>query len=234
MEHTLRFFPAATVLVDEAELDDYLTILPRTQLETHPGLVMPFIRNFAIENLTPKDEVLVLADDDITALRSVVGWLTRSFDDPEVALAVVEQAAQCAIDAEIGLFGFNQSPNPLYFRPTRPFRLERWVGSLIGLVPGTGSATTSSSASTMTSTSRSSRLMKHRIVWCDDRWSFTPARLNNKGGASFMRTDDRDSRELAQLQDKWGSYVTFTTKAKWGRHEHATAMMTGLRVKRRA
>ena len=235
--HTLALFPDATVYVDEAERDTYAEVVNGANLETHPGLVgLTAIRNSLIDR-QDKDEVLVCVDDDIYQLRSVVGWLTRRFREPEVATQVLEQAAQCALDLGCGLFGFNQSPNPLYFKPTRPWRLDRWIGSLVGYCPGAGLRYDERFRLHGDIDLCLQSLLKHRVIWCDDRWSFYPGRLKNKGGSSHLRTAELELAELQLLKEKWGQYVAFSTVKRWGkgkgRRGGATSMLTSVRVTRR-
>jgi hypothetical protein len=231
-KHTLALFPDATVVVDEAERDDYLDVVDEQRLVTHAGLT-PVVRilNWILDTI--RDDVVVIADDDITELRAMSGWSPRRHRDPDVALAALEGAAQCAIDAGCGLFGFNQSPHPLYFKEHRPIQLARWVGSVVGFVGDHGLRYDERLSLHEDADLALQSLLRHRIVWCDDRWAFVPLRLSNPGGNTGQRSADRDLEEQRYLRQKWGRYVAFSTAPAWGRRRMATTLMTSLRVPRK-
>ena len=236
-KHTLALFPEATVLVDEAEYDDYAAVVDEAQLETHPGL-FPVVKilNHVLD--TVRDDVVVIADDDITGLLALPGWRVRRYRDPDVAMAVLEQAAQCAMDAEVALFGFNQNDFQLYFDPQEPFRLARWIGSVIGFVGDHGLRYDEHCTLHEDADLALQSLMHQRIVWCDNRWRFTNLRFTNAGGNTGHRTSAREEWERGYLREKWGRYIRFsmlTPNAERQKKgiEHATTVMTSLRVARR-
>ena len=75
--------------------------------------------------------------------------------------------------------------------------------------------------------------MRHRIIWCDNRWCFEALRLTNEGGNTGIRTEELEESELEYLKDKWGRFISFRRKATWGNRTRATSMMTVLRVPRK-
>jgi hypothetical protein len=232
-KHTLSLFPDATVLVDEAERDTYAQVVDEGRLITHPG-VQPAVRilNWILDNV--KADVVVIADDDLIDLRAMPGWSPRRYKgDPEAARQVLEATAQCAIDAGCGLFGFSQNEHPLFFRPQEPFRLNRWIGSVIGFVGDHGLRYDENVTLHEDADLSLQALMRHRIIWCENRWCFVPLRLTNAGGNTGARSADRDAEERIYLKEKWGRYIAFTTRPSWGKRQTATTLMTSLRVPRR-
>ena len=231
-KHTLALFPDATVVVDEAEAGDYAEVVPAKQLATHKGLKpIVVILNWVLD--TFEDDVVVIADDDIVRLTALPGWSPRRYRDPAVALQVLQATAQCAIDAGCGVFGFNQSPHPLYFSPTEPFRLARWVGSVIGFVGDHGLRYDEKLQFHEDADLALQALLRQRIVWCEDRWSFEPLRLTNPGGMTGQRSAAAEKSECEHLLRKWGKYLAFSTAPAWGTRQTSTTMMTSLRVSRK-
>ena len=234
-KHTLALFPDATVLVDEAEADEYAKVVDAGSLLTHAGLT-PVVRilNWVLDNV--HDDVVVIVDDDVTALVAMVGWRPRRYHEPDVARQVLESAAQCTIDAGLGLFGFNQNLNPLYFQ--EPFLLSRWVGGVIGFVGDHGLRYDENCALHEDADLALQALLRHRVIWCENRWHFEALRFTNPGGNTGYRTAAREAEERAYLKAKWGRYISFTEQtmhhARKARGiDAATTVMTGLRVPRR-
>ncbi len=55
-------------------------------------------------------------------------------------------------------------------------------------------------------------LMKDRIVWIDNRYTWRGVKRGNVGGLSAYRTTERDRRDAEYLQRKWGKYLRLTHK----------------------
>ena len=236
-KHTLALMPWATVLVDEDEAEDYEGVVPAGQLMTHPGIT-PIVKilNWVLDTVV--DDVVVIADDDITALIALPGWRVRRYRDPDVARGVLEGTAQCAMDAGAGLFGFNQNDFQLYFDPQEPFRLARWIGSVIGFVGDHGLRYDENCSLHEDADLALQALMRQRIVWCDNRWRFTNLRFTNAGGNTGHRTKAREEAEREYLKEKWGRYIRFsfdTPNAERQQKgiEHSTTVLTSLRVPRK-
>lgn len=213
-KQSLALFPDAYVIVDERERAAYARVVPRRRLLTHPGPPtlprLAAIRNHILD--TVKADVLVMADDDVFDLVALPGWSKRRFSDPQVAREVLENAAQCAIDAGCAMFGFNPSPNQLFYKPYAPITLHTWVGSVIGFVGEHGLRYDERLAMHDDIDISLSSLMRHRIVWRDDRWGFANHRITNGGGLAAYRSTAHYDAEHRLLKEKWGRYVNFTSR----------------------
>ena len=232
--------PDALVIVDERELDAYKAVVPEGQLFTHPGMptvpTLTAIRNYVFDDLASFGaDVLVWADDDVYALLAMPGWSKRRHDEPETVRQVLENAAQCAIDAGCKMFGFNPSPNGLHFKPQQPITLHSWVGSVLGFVGDHGLRYDARLAMHEDTDVCLASLMRDRIIWRDDRWSFTNYRMTNAGGLASYRSEKRELEEQRILHEKWGRYVGF--KSRSGEQNRlgkdAATVSTQIRVPRR-
>jgi hypothetical protein len=165
------------------------------------------------------------------------GWRPRRYRDPEVAMQVLENAAQCAIDAGCALFGFNQCEHPLYFRPQAPIRLNRWVGTVLGHVGDHGMRLDERAYCHGDVDLCLQSLLKHRIIWCEERWAFVELQQTNRGGNTGQRDAESDAEERAYLKKKWGRCISFSTRSvdpdRRARGLDATKLMTSLRVPRK-
>jgi hypothetical protein len=152
-------------------------------------------------------------------------------------MQVLENAAQCSIDAGCGLFGIAQNENPMFFTPTDPIRLNRWVGSTIGFVGDHGLRYDERFTLMEDVDLCLQSILKHRIIWCDTRWRFRNDRLKNAGGSAHLRSEAAFAAERELLRQKWGRYVGFTRQAAHPERVRkglaATTLMTTVRVQRR-
>ncbi len=239
---SLTLFPDAIVVVDQAEEGAYRQVVPDGRLVLHPGPPalgsLAAIRNWILDNVVAGDGVLVMADDDVSELVSMPGWSPRRYRDPQVVREVLENAAQCCLDAGVGLFGFGQSRHPLHFRPFDPLKLSGWVGSVVGFVGDHGLRYDERLSMHDDMDLSLQALLQHRIIWNDTRWAFVNLRLTNAGGLAAYRSAEHYALERQILRDKWGRYVRFTTKTRDPRRlkrglTNAGTMMTLVRVPRK-
>lgn len=233
---TLRLWPGLTLVVDEVERDDYAGLVPDENLVTHPSLTPAVAIAQWIMDKYDDDDLVYVGDDHI-GLFGMAGWTPRRHRDPEVALAVLQNSAECAREAGAGMFGFAANSNPLIYEPYRPFNLARWVASPLGFVKGHGLRFDDRLTLMADVDICLQSLLKHRIIWCDRRWCYIGKGLNNKGGNAAMRSEERFARERKILKEKWGKYVGFDMTAmhsspRYAKGLPATVMMTYVYVPR--
>lgn len=234
-KQTLRLMPWATVTVDESEMDDYLKILPREQLLPHPTFpTMADLRNWLLER--SKDaEFHVQVHDDLKALRCLVGWRARQYTDPAIIAAVIERTAICARDAGCGMFGFgNLQGGGAYYSPFKPFKLNRYIRNVIGYVRGHGLTWDPEMMGHYDVDVSLSSLLKHRITWRDERWTFTDAPLaSNRGGFAGIRTAESLKEGRENLIGKWGAHVRFQARSDRVSKGQSRTEATVINVRRR-
>jgi len=218
-KHTLLLFPDAEVCVPESQADAYQAVTPR--LIVHPDTVigLPAKRQWLLDTLP--DRILVMVDDDIVRITSFVGFRTRRITDPETARAIVESAAQCAIDGGRSVFGFSQSASPRNYNPFQPFRLRMYVGGLIGFIGRKYRYDTSLRLKGDVDFCLRV-LCGDKWLWLDNRYCFVGLRETNRGGTAEHRSAARVKDEIAYLQRRWGQHVHF--------HKSATNYKLSIRV----
>ena len=237
-EQTLKLFPHMYLVVDEAERGDYEGLVPDDHLFTHPGLYPPIrICNFILDHPLLGAGDVAMIGDDTTDCFAMPGWTARRYNDPEVCEAVVQNAAENAREMGAGVFGFAANSNPIIYEPYRPIHLTRWVASPFGFTKGHGlrfdeRLTVMSDVDLCLQS-----LMKHRILWCDRRWTFVARALTNKGGNASIRSPELYERERKLLKEKWGHYIRFDTQALHSSKRYkqglpSTTMMTYVYVPR--
>lgn len=209
LEESLVLFPEALVTVDEAEVDDYLKVLPESQVVAHPGRKelpnLASIHNWIHEHI--EAESIVTADDDMLSVTCLVGWRPRRYRDPVVVRQLLESSAICARDAGCGMFGYNLSPSPKFFKPDTPFRLNVGIGQVHGYIRGHGLRWDQQLQFFGDMDVTLSSLIKHRIIWSDQRWLFVGRRLTNAGGLSGQRSMEAYAAAQARVDEKWGQYL---------------------------
>ena len=118
-KRSLKLFPDALVCVGQDEAELYAR---HTQnLLVHPADVVGTVRNanWILDNVA--DPVLCMLDDDIRSCHSRVGFKCRRIDSPAAVAAIIERAAQCALDAGLGLLRLRpgRQPDPFLSRTGR-------------------------------------------------------------------------------------------------------------------
>jgi hypothetical protein len=215
-EHTLSVFPDAYVLVAEEEEKDYAKVskIRQGHLLTHPNLPnLAAIYNHILDEILPLDDAVAICGDDTLQFHALIGWAPRRIRDPQQAMSVVRNAAQCAKDAGAKLFGFGANPNPICYEPCRPIKLSRWIGSPFGMLHGIDIRFDERLALMQDVDFCLQSLLKHRIIWCDSRFATTGIALNNAGGNAHLRSEAAYEKERRLLKQKWGPYIRFDTVA---------------------
>lgn len=213
--------PFATLLVPESEKELY----EHTGLEinTVPDEIIGLgpLRNWVLDNY--KEHVIIMADDDISHV-----WVNSrkkgvKITDPETIFQLLVNTAQCAVDLRTSCFGFSQVWDVRKYNATEPFDLAGWVGGVIGVVGRDIRFVDHMFKVDVDFCLRV--LMKDRILWKDNRFSFVQKRDKNLGGNSLFRTSERVEKELTYLEHRWGKYFK--------RRLSKAGEITNIRVKRK-
>ncbi len=205
-KNSLRLFPRALVTVDEREVADYNSVVPRDQLVPHPPLrFVAEIRNWVIDNI--KDNEIVMADDDCTFLMSKTGLSPRRYIEPAVIEQVFENSSECAKGFGCSLFGWSHMPNPIYqYMPNDPIYLDEWVSTVFGIIGKDYHFDEEFKYAGEDIDFSLQHLMKERIIFVDTRFHF--AVDNVPGGQDANRSLERDKADREYLLRKWGKFVS--------------------------
>src|SRR5512137_2750123 len=94
-QHTLKFFPQATLFVHAEEEQEYRRIAPDNEIVPHgPCRTLGHLRNLMLDAFD--EEVIVSIDDDLKSVASYVGMSVRRLTDPATIEALVCNAAEIA------------------------------------------------------------------------------------------------------------------------------------------
>lgn len=167
---------------------------------------------------------VVMLDDDLRTMVSVGGLATKRYKNPDVVEHILADTYQCSIDAECNLWGYNQSPHPAKYRLNEPFRLNTWVGTIVGVNDRQHKWSEVNKVKVDIDVSLK-YMLTDRIVWIDQRWGFDCTRDVNAGGNSLYRTQERVEKEMRFIKEKWGDHVRLS--------KHAAKYAVHTRVKRR-
>jgi hypothetical protein len=203
-QKALRLFPDATICVHKREAAAYRRVVPADQLLLHNVEGLGIIRQWILDHVP--DEVVVMADDDISMLYSLAGVRARRLDDPLAARQLLETTAACAKAAGARIFGFNQG-DIRKFLPQKPFSFNTWVGGLIGIIGRELRYDPRLRLHDDVDLCLQS-LLQHRILWQDQRFLFSHVRFTGAGGNAASRSQAQHDEEIAYLRRKWGAHLT--------------------------
>jgi hypothetical protein len=235
-EHTLALMPYAYVSVDESEVDDYAQVVEGERILPHPpmGSVIE-IQNWLHDwHAADGAEFMIVAYDDLTNVRNLVGWRARTYRDPALIAQLFEVTAQCASDAGCPLFGFGHHQTKPFYPHMRPFKLNGYVRNVLGFAKGFDLRWDPYCALHGDVDLALQALRKHRIIWRDDRWVFGDAPMaSNRGGQSSRRSKEQMDEADAKLIRKWGRrYVRVKTRRHY-RNVGSRTQSTVISVRRR-
>jgi hypothetical protein len=116
----LTLFPGAIITVNKSEVSLYSGIVPKAQLVPHPELKLIETRNWIFDNFDA--DCVIQFNDDVQKLVSL-GVKNKTYRDPKVIQAVIENTLQCATDLDIGVFCWSLTANSgMLFPDVRPLR----------------------------------------------------------------------------------------------------------------
>jgi hypothetical protein len=209
MKAMLAMFPTAIVVVNESNAHLFKHVVPAKQLVTHPDMRLIETRNWILNTI--QTECVIQMNDDIKSLMAIAGH-TKTYRDPKIIQAVIENTLQCSRDLGANVFCWSLTSNSSMLRPhIRPFR---------------AAAPCSAHAFGVRGTARESRrlnvdfrgcgdfdytletLRTDRHLLCDVRWHFNCGGMSRgKGGQSGeLKPAEQESGQQA-LRVKWGKYI---------------------------
>lgn len=223
--HVLGIFPGALVVVHQDEVEDYSVL--DAELLAHPPSVRGIapLKNWILDNVS--DETLFIVDDDISTLKAMAGRPRASaqINDPAAIRQIVENAEAAARVLGTPVFGFNQNGGDVRkFKNQDPLSLSGWVGGAMGIIGRELRYDDSLKMRADIDFCLQAQL-RFRCIFADLRFSFVEERFNNTGGNAHMRNAERNAREIAYLQQKWGRWISVVE----GKH----TVMIKVHVKRR-
>lgn len=226
--YVLGLFPGATVVVHADEETEYRAGLGKdVEIWAHPPTVRGIgpLKNWILDNVP--EETVFIVDDDISMMKAMGGRGSRSapITDARAIRQIVENAEQVARVVGAPVFGFNQNGGDVRkFRNTDPFAFSGWVGGVMGII---GRELRYDDRLLMRADIDFclQAQLRQRCIFADLRFAFVEARFNNTGGNSQMRSAERNARELAYLQQKWGRWLKIV--------EGKYTVMLKVQVKRR-
>lgn len=147
-------------------------------------------------------------DDDITSCNCMIGPRYYRLSRNDITQLLINTALT-ARDLGVCSFGFNQAWDIRKYSPFEPFRLNTWVGGVVGIVSREIRWDEKLTCKCDIDYSLQN-LLKQRILWVDQRHSFVQKRDKNLGGNSLYRTQDTIDAERKCLKRKWGSHINFS------------------------
>ncbi|HVU07831.1 MAG TPA: hypothetical protein VHG89_04730 [Verrucomicrobiae bacterium] len=205
---THQLLRRATLVVPTDQADDYLPLArahPHLDLVTIPPdrIGVSAVRNWIVRRFD--EDVVVMYDDDVTALQTLCGLRNRKLKPDEIE-AVVENTAYCAAGAGARLFGWNQRPDPRMLQRNDPVSVVHWCGGVVGVI-GKEVRWDELLKFKCDIDCCLTELLHNRILWHESRFCFLQARDKNLGGNSLFRSPEKIAAEKRYLANKWKAHV---------------------------
>ena len=164
------------------------------------------VRNWVMDNI--KTDIVIMFDDDITNCNCIIGPRYYRLSRNDITQLLINTALT-AKNLGVCCFGFNQTWDIRKYSPFEPFKLNTWVGGVVGVVSREIRWDEKLTCKCDIDYSLQN-LQKKRILWVDQRHSFVQKRDKNLGGNSIFRTQDIIDAERKCLKRKWGSHIRFS------------------------
>lgn len=204
--------PATETQAYKEVVDNYENIISIPDEITGLGSV----RNWVLDYYS--DEIVVMYDDDVSHFFSLLNDKAYKITDRDMIECIIGNAAINCMDANLSMFGLNQVQSDVRkYDHTQPFNLKGWGGTIVGII-GRKYRFTEINKTKVDADYSLQCLLRDRIVWIDNRFSFACKRDHNKGGNSLYRSQDRINKEIAFLENKWGSHI------KISNHNHTYSL----------
>jgi len=200
------------LVVPEDQIANYeLAVINAAEIIGYPTHIegLGELRNWVLDYYD--DEAIVMLDDDIRHFMQLMDMKAEKITYPDHVHHILEQTAICAFDAGTNLWSLNQMADVRKYSHCDPFTLNTWVGTIVGVI-GRERKFTEVNKLKVDADFTLKTLKEDRIVWVDNRYSFSCARDTNSGGNSEYRTQERLDREIDFLRRKWGSHIKITKK----------------------
>jgi len=231
---THRLVSDYVVCVPESQADEYRAVTPH--LVTHPD---------SIVGLTPKlnwmlselmdDEAVVFLDDDLQYLCRCFTTpdeaTQRKVTDPATIEAVIRQTHDLAADVGAFYFGWETSEATIrYYSGLQPFRLTGFInGCAMGFRKGHGLKFDERIVAKNDYDIACANAFRHRICLRDCRYAFSQKdTFTGQGGQSHHRNSETEQRDVALLQEKYGSVIQVGKRGGTRRRDYAGAVKVTL------
>ena len=200
------------ICVPDSEVEKYKKAHPDLFIIGHPDSVKGISAKRQWIYETYGDVVMI--DDDIgkvACLEYAVGEKSR-FLDPTAATSLCDRLTLEAKQFGVYLFGVSASAVPHYYVSGLPYRTWGWVnGGFTGLIAGSKLAYNTEIASSEDYWISALNAYHHRKCLIDTRYAlvdvFGNGTMKTKGGMSFTRNLERESRDIEILQRFFGDAI---------------------------
>lgn len=234
MPSLLKVLPArATIVVDDTDFQAYSKVVPVKQLVRRaviPGCTSAHAKNWILDNF--QEECVVLMDDDFTGVKPLVGLSKKKIVDPDNIWRIIENAASCCRDLQLGVFCWSRTMNTFLAKNNqRPFRTVQPVSSTFGVMGPARGRRLDPTAYGRADTDFTLRTLRDdRIVFTDMRFYFEHGRVfGGRGGNVGVISSEQFAEGTRQLESRWGRYVR---SKKPGFRKNAYVESVSIRVRR--
>jgi len=205
-----ELLPSAVICIDERELAEYAPVVPENRLLLHPPLEnAPACRNWIVNNVS--SPTVVMIDDDFVGVQVMVGS-HRYITSADEIMAIIENAARCCADLELGVFCFAGTGNGMFLRADeRPIAPVQPVFRAFGVMNAARHRTWRVDLPGRADADYTLRtLLLDRCVYADTRFFFDCGRVfAGRGGNVGMVTPEMFQASTRELKRTWGRAISF-------------------------
>jgi TET-Associated Glycosyltransferase len=207
-----------SLCVAESQVPEYRRYYPKIDIIVHPDSVIGLTakRQWMYENL---GSIFMLDDDLYSFSRRYTRRLSPL--SPREAYDIIQWAGNIAHLMGAYLFGFSNTPKPMYYDATRPFQLTGFINTCaIGMLEGSGLWYDPKVVCEHDWWICGLNAHFHRKVFIDDRfcWLQTDT-MTNRGGQSKFRSLEVEQSDVMYLRKHFGSAVVLRKIIGTGKHQ---------------
>jgi hypothetical protein len=216
-----HLFPDSLWCIGANEAEAYA--VPQSRKLIHPADVVGIgkLKQWVLDNT---QGTIFLVDDDIAKVWCMVGRAGHEVSGAENIRQIIENAAEIAEAIGAPVFGFDQAWDVRKFHPMEPFLMTGWVSTALGFI-GREIAYDETLLSQADIDFCLRCLLKKRLIFVDQRFSFVCKRFNNRGGSAGIRSMAKYREQIDKVCRRWGQWI-------WFRQTKGTYRL-GIRVSRR-
>lgn len=196
------------LIVDKSEIDIYREHNPDAEI-----LECPNFNNLALKRnwILDKFKDVFMLDDDIIAVHKLYDSNEDVFLNPEESNKIIQDAYKRALDLEIHLFGFNNSPQLIHYNAMKPFMFKGFInGCAMGIISNEKIRFTDKTVAVEDYYINLLNAYHFRRNFIDKRFCFKQVDKKTfleKGGQSTNRTLDTEKQDSMFLRRVFGESI---------------------------
>lgn len=210
------------ICVAKSQYDEYKYYNPECEIVCHPDNIIGLVpkRNWMVNHFGE----LFMIDDDVTGFQPVyrpLGESSARITDKEYIRNCIERLWRIACLIDVNLFGFNSVPNPINYRPFKPYSLKKGItGCAYGVRKSPNTLWPENLKVKEDFWINGYIKYTERKILVDNRYNFNQKdTFVNSGGLASIRNKDVEEQSILFIKKSFGDVVKL--KSETGKHNQS-------------